>query len=324
MKGKVNYEKIKDRRNEIDMTQKELADATEINLSLIKAIETGRSDTSYENIEKIASVLNIDSSEIFLKDFKETKIISIANNKGGSGKTTVTGCIGYSLSQMGYKVLLIDADMQMNLTYSFALERNEEKNIFNAIKEEENLLEYIISTEHENIDFIISDFNMATIEMLLFTKMQRESIFRQIVDPVVKKGIYDYIIIDTNPTLGILNFNILNASDYVIIPVELSRFGIEGLDILLNFFKDVKKINNNLKIAGVLLNKVDLRESITKEANEVIKEIFGDIIFNTYISTDTKIKKSQWESVPLNIFDSNSRAAKQYKELSREVIKIVK
>lgn len=324
MSGKLMSEKIKQRRLEIDFTQQELADNAGLSVSIIKAIETGRCETSLENVVKIAKALNVDVSEIYLEDYRDTKVITVANNKGGSGKTTVVSNLGYALSENNNRILLIDSDMQMNLTYSYGIERNFDKNLNVALIKEESLEEYILKTSYHNIDIIISDFDMATIEMTLFTKTLRESVFKRILQPIVEKGIYDYILIDTNPTLGMLNFNILNASNYVFIPVEMSAFGILGLDVVTRFIKQVQGINTELELGGVLRTKVDKRENITKEADELLKEFFGDKILDTYISIDTNIKKAQWNNLPLNIFNPGSRAAKQYKELAKEVIKVVR
>lgn len=325
MKGKVLSEKIRQRRSEIDLTQQDLAKEANVSASLIKAIETDRCETSLENMKKIAQVLNVELEEIYIKDFRDTKVITIANNKGGCGKSTVVSNLGYCLSEINNnRILLIDSDMQMNLSYSYGIERKIDNNLNVSLIKEEPLFDYIIKTSYDNIDIVISDFDMATIEMTLFTKTLRESVFKRILGPVIEKGIYDYIIIDTNPTLGMLNFNILNASDYVFVPVEMSAFGILGLEVVTKFIAQVQSINNNLSLGGVLRTKVDKRENITKESDELLKDVFGDKILNSYISIDTNIKKAQWNSVPLIAFNHNSRAAKQYKELAKEVIKIAK
>lgn len=326
MSGKLISEKIKQRRTEIDFTQQDLANEAGLNVSIIKAIETGRSETSYENVVKIAEALGVEVSSIYLEDFRDTKVITIANNKGGSGKSTAVSNLSYSLTEInkGVKILQIDSDMQMNLSYSYGIERDVEKNLNVALIKEESLENYIKKTSYNNIDIVISDFDMATIEMTLFTKTLRESVFKRILQPVVEKGLYDYIILDTNPTLGMLNFNILNASDYVFIPVEMSAFGILGLEVVTKFIKQVQNINTNLQLGGVLRTKVDKRENVTKDADELLKDVFGDKILNTYISVDTNVKKAQWNSIPLNIYNQGSRATEQYRELAKEVIKIVR
>lgn len=319
----MEYEKIKKLRLERGMTQVELAEATGVNVSVIKSQETGRSDMNYDYLLKIAEGLGVDLGEIYIEDYRETKVITVANNKGGSGKTSVVASLGHTLSDMGKKVLLIDSDMQMNLSYSYGFERDR-MNLNEAIVNEEDLGGYIRKTDFDNLDIIISDFEMATIEMHLFTKTLRETVFKRLLKKTVESGVYDFIVIDTNPTLGMLNLNILNASDYVIVPVEMSAFGILGLEVLIKFINQAQEINEKLELAGVLRTKVDKRESITSEADEVLMDVFGEKIFDSYIPIDTNVKKAQWERQPLNVFNKSSRANKQYTRFAKELMTIVK
>jgi chromosome partitioning protein len=322
--AKLDYEKLRDKRIEIDITQKELAEKSGVNINIIKSIETGRTKTDKENLKKLANVLGLEVQDFYIDDFKETKVISILNNKGGSGKTSVCGSLSYALSEQGHRILLIDADMQQNLTHSYNLEDNE-KNLADAVIKEDNLENYIIKSKYDNIDFVISDLKLSTIDMVLFTKIQRENIIKQILKPVVDRGIYDYILIDTNPTLAILNFNVVNASDYVLIPVELSSFGLEGLDVLINFIKGVQKINEKIQLAGIVVNKYDIRKkNIVYKSEEILKEAYGDLVLKTIIRIDTNIENAQMNNVPVLTFNTNSRIAKEFRDLAKEVIKIVR
>ena len=166
---------------------------------------------------------------------KKTKIIAFANNKGGSGKTTSCANIGYSLATMGRKVLLIDGDMQLNLSLSFFSEDQvlelaaSERNLYHAIKKQEDLKEYIIPTPYENLDLIPSSMLMSGMEYELFTKWQREFILKNCLKSIKESNLYDYILIDAPPTLGGWVMNILCASYYVIMPVEASPWGLFGV-----------------------------------------------------------------------------------------------
>ena len=253
----------------------------------------------------------------------KTKVIAVSNNKGGSGKTTVAGNLAYSLMQQGKKVLLIDADMQINLTRSYDLSKNSEKSLYDALIKENSLQHYIINTKYPNIDFILSDHMLSAIEMELFTKKLRETVFERILRPVKSENSYDYIIIDTCPFLGLLNYNILVASDYVLVPVELSAFGIEGLEPLTNFFEEARLINTNLQFLGIIETKVDLRESTNDVTREILRDLFKDKVLNSYIPIDINIKKSQFAGEPLSVFTSGSRAAIAYEDLAKEVISLV-
>ena len=170
-----------------------------------------------------------------------TKVICFANNKGGSGKSTTCSNVGYAMSAMGKRVLLIDGDMQMNLTLSFfdeetALEYAKNgKNLYTAMREQKDLYDFIVPTEYENLDIVPSSTLMSSIEFELFTKWQREFILRKCLGPILARGYYDFILIDAPPTLGGWVMNILTASDYVIIPVEASPWGLFGLANMFEF-----------------------------------------------------------------------------------------
>ncbi len=327
MSGKILHEKIKSRREEIDFTQQTVADLSGISLGLYKAIEQGKSGTSKKNIQSIAKAINLPVEDIYIEGFRDTKVITIASNKGGSGKTSTAQNLAFALSQIDdTKVLMVDGDMQMNLTRAFDMERNMDSSLYNAILHETPLENYIIATkvESENLDMIISDFKLSSIDMELFNKKLRETLFKRLLAPILEKGLYDYIIIDTSPYLGMLTYNLLVASHYCLIPVELSAFGIDGLEPMNDFIQDVRIINKDLELLGVLKTKVDLRENITKEAGDTLSSIYGDKIFETYIPTDTNIKRSQWEATPLNEYKADTRANKAYISLAKEVMKLVK
>lgn len=325
MKGKILGDKIKERRNYIDWTQQMLADDANVTVDKIRNLEIGRAGTTKKVITNIANSLKIPLEDIFIENYRNTKVIALANNKGGSGKTTVVGNLGYALSQLdNTKVLLIDGDMQMNLTRSYGLEKNQEMSLYHSLITEQPLEGYIQKTQYENIDFVISDYNLASIDLNLFTKTFRETVFSRIIKSILDKGLYDYVLIDTCPTLGYLNYNILNASNYVIVPVELSAFGIDGLEPLMEFFNTIKVVNPDIEVAGVLRTKVDKRESITPQIEEELSDIFKNKVFKNYIPIDINVKKSQLENKPIMVYNNNSRASKSYKALVKEVIAVVK
>ena len=202
---------------------------------------------------------------------KKTKIIAFANNKGGSGKTTSCANVGYSLSAMGKKVLLIDGDMQLNLSLSFFSEDEVlefaagEKNLYKAIIKQEDLTDYVVQTPYDNLDLIPSSTLMSSIEYELFTKWQREFILKGCLKNIKASGEYDYILIDAPPTLGGWVMNILCAADYVVMPVEASPWGLFGVANMFDFLEDVKKINDNLDLLGIAVTKVDVRKNYYKQ-----------------------------------------------------------
>lgn len=186
----------------------------------------------------------------------KTITICFTNNKGGSGKSTTCSNLGAAMAQAGKKVLLIDGDMQLNLSLAFFSEdwvlehATGEKNLYYAIKKQEDLSCYVVHTPYENLDLIPSSTLMSSIEYELFTKWQREFVLRKCIQKIKETGAYDYILIDAPPTLGGWVMNILCASDKVIIPVEASPWGMFGLANMFEFLNEVKQISPELEVAG--------------------------------------------------------------------------
>ena len=258
-----------------------------------------------------------------------TKVICFANNKGGSGKSTTCCNVGYSLQTLGKKVLLIDGDMQMNLTLSFfnddyALELAKGgQNIYVAIKEQRDLTPYIQHTEYENLDIIPSSTLMSGIEFDLFTKWQREFILRSGLEKIKKSDVYDYILIDSPPTLGCWVMNIMCASDYLIIPVEASPWGLFGIANMFEFYEQVSRIAPDLKLMGIAVTKANERKNYFKQTMESLAALENVRLFNTYIRTDSTIEWSQDNSKPVMAYKKTSRAAQEYLELSKEMLEYV-
>lgn len=256
---------------------------------------------------------------------KNTTVICFTNNKGGSGKTTTCSNVGYGLTVLGKKVLLIDGDMQMNLTLSFFEEETvlemarSEKNLYHAIKEQKDLREYIVPTIYDNLDMIASSTLMSGIEYELFTKWQREYILKKCLKQVKDAGEYDYILIDAPPTLGGWVMNILCASDQFIIPVEASPWGLFGLANLFEFIQDVSEITSNLKLMGIVITKVDTRKNYFKQTMETLQELKDVPVFDNYIRVDSSVEWAQDNSRPVLAYRKGSRSAVEYMELSKEV-----
>lgn len=258
----------------------------------------------------------------------DTKVICFANNKGGSGKSTTCANVGYGLSKLGKRVLLIDGDMQLNLSLSFFSEEKVldmaqcEKNLYYGIRNQADLQEMIVPTEYEMLDLIPSSTLMSSIEYELFTKWQREFILKNGIKSIRESGVYDFILIDAPPTLGGWVMNILCASDNIIIPVEASPWGLFGLANMLEFLNTVKQIAPELSLMGIAVTKVDERKNYFKQTMETLKEAEGVHIFESYIRVDSSIEWSQDNSKPVAAYKKSSRSAKEYMELSEEVLKL--
>lgn len=259
----------------------------------------------------------------------KTTTICFTNNKGGSGKSTTCSNIGAAMARSGKKVLLIDGDMQLNLSLSFfpedwVLEQAAgPKNLYNAIREQKDLTDFIVHTSYENLDLVPSSTLMSSIEYELFTRWQREFILRKCLQNVKDSGIYDYILIDAPPTLGGWVMNILCASDQVVIPVEASPWGMFGLANMFDFLNEVKQITPELEVAGIAVTKVDTRKNYFKQTMETLHQLEEIYVFDSFIRVDSSVEWAQDNSAPVVEYKKSSRSAKEYTELTEEVMKRV-
>lgn len=256
---------------------------------------------------------------------KKTRVIAFANNKGGSGKTTTCANVGYSLSVLGKKVLLIDGDMQINLTLSFFEEEQVlefamgEKNLYHAIREQRDLTEYVISTRYENLDLIPSSTLMSGMEYELFTKWQRELILRNSLKNLRDNGGYDYILIDAPPTLGGWVMNILCAAGYVVMPVEASPWGLFGVTNMFEFLDQVRQMNPELEFLGIAVTKMDMRKNYYKRTLEALHAVEGVKVFDSVIRIDSEVEWAQDNSKPVMAHKKSARSAGEYLALAKEM-----
>lgn len=256
----------------------------------------------------------------------KTITICFTNNKGGSGKSTTCSNLGAAMARAGKKVLMIDGDMQLNLSLSFFPEdwvlemAAGEENLYYAIGKQQDLTDFIVHTPYENLDLIPSSTLMSSIEYELFTKWQREFILKKCLQKVKDSGVYDYILIDAPPTLGGWVMNILCASDRVMIPVEASPWGMFGLANMFDFLNEVKQIAENLEVLGIVVTKVDTRKNYFKQTMETLREMEGIYVFDSCIRVDSSIEWAQDSSAPVVEFKKSSRSAKEYTKLAEEVM----
>lgn len=259
------------------------------------------------------------------RNMGNTRSICFCNNKGGSGKTTTCGNLGYCLSKLGKKVLMIDGDMQLNLSLSYLDEEKVldysqgENNLFTCIHESKDLSECIVKTPFDGLDLIPSSMRMSTMESVLCKEKAGEFFLNDRLQKIKDKGLYDYILIDSPPTLGTWVKNLVCASDQMIIPVEASPWGLFGLANMLEFLEQAKLKANNLELMGVLITKVDDRKKYYKSVLDALEE-FGNVpVFETKIHIDSTVEWAQDESRPVCEFKGSSKSAKEYMEFAKEV-----
>lgn len=257
---------------------------------------------------------------------KNTKVICFANNKGGSGKSTTCSNVGAAMAEKGTRVLMIDGDMQLNLSLSIFEEdkvldfAKSDRNLYYAMKEQKSLEDYIVKTPYENLDLIPSSTLMSSIEYELFTKWQREFILKKALKSTKESGEYDYILMDSPPTLGGWVMNLLCASDYLIIPVEASPWGLFGLANMFEFLHTTQEMAPDLSLLGVLITKVDERKNYYRQTMETLKELEDIYVFDSTIHVDSSVEWAQDSSKPVVSFKRTSRSAKEYMNLTKEIL----
>jgi len=249
------------------------------------------------------------------------KIIAIANQKGGVGKTTTSVNLAASLGVLEKKVLLIDADPQANATSGLGVDvESVEIGSYQLIEHSATAEECIIKTTAPNVDIIPAHIDLVAIEIELVDKDEREYMLKKAISHL--KSSYDYILIDCAPSLGLLTLNALTAADAVIIPIQCEYFALEGLGKLLNTIKSVQRIHNeNLDIEGMLLTMYDSRLRLSNQVVEEVQKHFNDMVFQTIIQRNVRLSEAPSFGESIINFDVSSKGAANYLSLAKEIIK---
>ncbi len=249
------------------------------------------------------------------------KIISIANQKGGVGKTTTSVTLSAILAKKGKKVLLIDADPQGNASSGLGVEKGQEISVYDVLTSDVHIKDSIKDTNIKNLNICPSNINLAGAEVELVSMMSREHRLKEKLDEV--KELYDYIIIDCPPSLGLITLNAFTASDSILVPIQCEYYALEGLGQLINTINLVKKhLNKDLVIEGALLTMYDARTKLSNQVVEEVKNFFNDKVYGTVIPRNIRLSEAPSYGIPINEYDARSKGAKAYEKFVKEFLKI--
>lgn len=249
------------------------------------------------------------------------KIVSIANQKGGVGKTTTSINLSTILAKKGKKVLMIDADPQGNASSGVGIDRDDiELSTYDILINDNEIEDVVKKTSINNLSLCPSNINLAGAEVELVSVMSREHRLKEKLD--LAKDNYDFIIIDCPPSLGLITLNALTASDSVLIPVQCEYYALEGLGQLLNTISLVKKhLNKDIEIEGALLTMYDIRTNLSNQVVKEVKKYFSDKVYKNVIPRNVKLSEAPSYGMPISIYEPRSKGAKSYEKFVKEFLK---
>lgn len=258
--------------------------------------------------------------EVAKRKITMAKIIALANQKGGVGKTTTTINLAASLATLEKKVLVVDADPQANASSGLGVDISQvDCSIYECIIDHADVRDAIYTTDIDGLDIIPSHIDLVGAEIEMLNIDNREKVLKNILDPL--RSEYDYILIDCSPSLGLITVNALTAANSVIIPVQCEYFALEGISKLLNTIKIIKsRLNTKLEIEGFLLTMYDSRLRLANQIYDEVKRHFQELVFKTVIQRNVKLSEAPSHGLPVILYNADSTGAKNHLALAKEII----
>ena len=307
---------------------KEWSRRTGIRLDILNAVESGAAPEDKALLNMILNETKLGKHKDIksLKRFARPNVIAVTLHKGGGGKTTVTLNLAASLASMGYNVLVIDSDSQMDATSNLLGTRdNQEHNLFNALSAGTDIRAQIVQTPYPRLDLVPSSIRMAAAESLISVQAQQGqdalSLFKTCTKGLAAENYYDFVFVDMDKTIGKLNETILNGCTHLLMVAECAVFHVKGIGVMLSQYEHVKTTGNpDLKLLGVILNKVPLKKNIAHIVNDVLDDLQPGLRFQAHIREDDKVVKSQWNRELLFEQSRFCRARRDLEEVTKEFL----
>jgi chromosome partitioning protein len=250
------------------------------------------------------------------------RIIAIANQKGGVGKTTTAINLAACLAEKKQQVLLIDLDPQANATSGLGIEKEEGRSMYRALLGEAQLKEFIKSTHVHRLDLVPSEVDLAGVELDLARSDDYLRPFKRALAPVLEEKRYDFILVDCPPSLGIITMNVLSAAHALLMPMQCEYYALEGLSVMMRLVQQIRDAGGNpdLEVEGIVMTMYDMRTNLSQQVVQEVAAHFGDKVFETLIPRSVRLSEAPSYGQPITLYDSNCVAAAAYRSLAREIL----